>query len=217
MGLATDSSGRPIPTAWQRARRRVDLEDPVVGWTASIGITLLAFFLRLWKLGSPKVFEFDETYYAKDAWSLLHFGYARGYVDDANDKILDGSTSGQWTGSPSMIVHPEVGKWLIALGEKAFGMDPFGWRIAAAVVGSLMVLVMCRLARRMTGSTALGLVAGLLLSLDGLEFVLSRLALLDIFLAFFILCAVSCVVADRDWYRDKLARLQEGPVTDAAS
>ena len=29
-----------------------------------------------------------------------------------------------------MIVHPEVGKWLIALGEKAFGMDPFGWRIA---------------------------------------------------------------------------------------
>jgi len=217
VGLATDSSGRPIPTAWQRARRRVDLEDLVVGWIASIGITLLAFFLRLWKLGSPKVFEFDETYYAKDAWSLLHFGYARGYVDDANDKILDGSTSGQWTGSPSMIVHPEVGKWLIALGEKAFGMDPFGWRIAAAVVGSLMVLVMCRLARRMTGSTALGLVAGLLLSLDGLEFVLSRLALLDIFLAFFILCAVSCVVADRDWHRAKLARLVPEQVRDPAS
>ena len=38
-----------------------------------------------------------------------------------------------------MIVHPEAGKWLIALGEKAFGMDPFGWRIAAAVVGALMV------------------------------------------------------------------------------
>ena len=56
-----------------------------------------------------------------------------------------------------MIVHPEVGKWLIALGEKAFGMDPFGWRVAAAVVGSLMVLVMCRLARRLTGSTMLGL------------------------------------------------------------
>ena len=34
--------------------------------------------------------------------------------------------------SMNMIVHPEVGKWLIALGEKAFGMDPFGWRIDAA-------------------------------------------------------------------------------------
>ena len=52
-----------------------------------------------------------------------------------------------------------------------------------------MVLVMCRLARRLTGSTMLGCVAGLLLSLDGLHFVLSRLALLDIFLAFFLLCA----------------------------
>ena len=80
-----------------------------------------------------------------------------------------------------------------------------------------MVLVMCRLARRMTGSTALGLVAGLLLSLDGLQFVLSRLALLDIFLAFFILCAVSCLVADRDWYRAKLARLVPDQVADPAS
>ena len=79
-GLSLDSSGRQVPTAWQRARRRVDLEDPVVGWTASIGLTLLSLFLRLWKLGTPKVFEFDETYYAKDAWSLLHFGYARGYT-----------------------------------------------------------------------------------------------------------------------------------------
>ena len=116
-----------------------------------------------------------------------------------------------------MIVHPEVGKWLIALGEKAFGMDPFGWRVAAAVVGSLMVLVMCRLARRMTGSTLLGLVAGLLLSLDGLQFVLSRLALLDIFLAFFMLCGVHCLVADRDWYRARLARLVPEQVTDPRS
>ena len=30
-------------------------------------------------------------------------------------------------------------------------MDPFGWRVASAVVGSLMVLVMIRLARRVTG------------------------------------------------------------------
>jgi dolichyl-phosphate-mannose--protein O-mannosyl transferase len=110
-----------------------------------------------------------------------------------------------------------VGKWLIALGEKAFGMDPFGWRVAAAVVGSLMVLVMCRLVRRMTRSTALGLVGGLVLSLDGLQFVLSRLALLDIFLAFFILCAVSCLVADRDWYRAKLARLVPDQVRDPSS
>ena len=64
-----------------------------------------------------------------------------------------------------------------------------------------MVAVMVRLARRLTGSTLLGCVAGLLLCFDGLQFVLSRLALLDIFLAFFLLCAVACLVADRDWGR----------------
>ena len=104
-----------------------------------------------------------------------------------------------------MIVHPEVGKWLIAGGIKLFGMEPSGWRIASAVVGALMVLVMCRFVRRVTGSTVLGLVAGLLLSIDGLQLVLSRLALLDIFLAFFVLCGVHCVVADRQWLRDRLA------------
>ena len=101
-----------------------------------------------------------------------------------------------------MVVHPEVGKWLIALGVKAFGMDPFGWRIAAAVVGSLMVLVMCRFVRRVTGSTAARPGRRPAAVLDGLHLVLSRLALLDIFLAFFILCGVHCVVADRQWFRD---------------
>ena len=195
----------------------MDLEDPVVSWAASLAVTGLALFLRLWHLSTPKKFEFDETYYAKDAWSLAHYGYVRQYVDGANDKILDGTTTGIWKDDPSLIVHPEVGKWLIALGEKAFGMDPFGWRISAVVAGSLMVLVMCRLARRMTGSTLLGCTAGLLLTFDGLQFVLSRLALLDIFLALFMLLGLTCMVVDRDWYRDKMARLQAEPVTDAAS
>jgi dolichyl-phosphate-mannose--protein O-mannosyl transferase len=200
------------PDAWRRALQRVRDDDPVVGWLSAMGVMLLAFLLRLWHLGSPREFQFDETYYAKDAWSLLHHGYVRGYVEDANDRILEGETAGLWTEGPSMIVHPDVGKWLIALGEKAFGMDPFGWRIAAAVVGSLMVLVMVRLARRLTGSTLLGCVAGLLLAVDGLHFVLSRLALLDIFVAFFVLCGVHCVVADRDWFRARLARTIPGPV-----
>ncbi|WP_122816371.1 dolichyl-phosphate-mannose--protein mannosyltransferase [Nocardioides pantholopis] len=191
---------------------RLRADDPVVGWVSAAGVALFALVLRLWHLGTPHQFEFDETYYAKDAWSLLHHGYVREYAEGADEAILDGTTSGLWEGDPSMIVHPDVGKWLIALGEWAFGMDPFGWRVSAAVVGSLMVLVMCRLVRRMTGSTLLGCTAGLLLSLDGLQLVLSRLALLDIFLAFFTLCAIACLVNDRFWYRDRLARLAPEPV-----
>lgn len=211
VGLSATAGGRPVPSAWARARGRLPAEDPFIGWSAALALGLLALFLRLWRLGTPREFQFDETYYAKDAWSLLNNGYVRGYVDDANDQILSGTSDGLWTDGPSMIVHPEVGKLLIGLGEKAFGLDPFGWRVASAVVGSLMVVVMVRLARRMTGSTLLGLVAGLLLMLDGLHFVLSRLALLDIFVAFFTLCAVACVVNDRDWYRRRLAARLPSP------
>jgi dolichyl-phosphate-mannose-protein mannosyltransferase len=216
VGLSRNAAGDAVPSAWQRARTRVRAEDPFVGWAGSIGVALLALFLRLWHLGKPHEFEFDETYYAKDAWSMLHHGYARDYVDKANDHILAGQTGGQWKSSPEMVVHPDVGKWLIALGEKAFGMDPFGWRVSAAVVGALMVLVMCRFARRLTGSTLLGCVAGLLLCFDGLHFVLSRLALLDIFVAFFILCGVHCTVADRDWYRARMARLVPEQISTGA-
>lgn len=211
--LSSTADGRRVPSAWQRARRRTAaLDDRLTGWLAALGAGLLAFGMRVWDLGEPARFAFDETYYAKDAWSMLNHGFVRNYLDEVggtpiDDAILDGRTQGVWDEGPSMIVHPEVGKWLIALGEKAFGMDPFGWRIASVVAGSLMVVVLVRLTRRLTGSTLLGLVAGLLLAFDGLHFVLSRLALLDIFLALFLLCAVNCLVNDRDWHRRRLARL----------
>ena len=205
VGLSRTADGDVIPTASRRARLRARDRDPFIGWIATLAVTLLAAFLRLWELGKPRAFLFDETYYAKDAWSLIHNGYSLAYVDKANQQILDGKTSGLWTDTPNMVVHPEVGKWLIGLGESAIGMDPFGWRVASAVVGSLMVLVMIRLARRVTRSTMLGLVAGLLMCFDGLHLVLSRLALLDLFVAFFMLCAVGCMVADRDWVRARMA------------
>ncbi|WP_307855898.1 dolichyl-phosphate-mannose--protein mannosyltransferase [Nocardioides faecalis] len=217
VGLSRTASGARVPLAVQRALgplHGLSRRERLVGWLCPLALTLLALGFRLVGLGNPARFAFDETYYAKDAWSLLNNGFAQTYRTDVdgnpdneiNDDILAGYTSDVWTGEPSLAVHPDVGKWLIALGEQAFGMNPFGWRIAAAVAGALMVLVMCRLVRRMTGSTALGCIAGLLLMLDGLHFVLSRLALLDIFLALFLLCAVSCLVADRDWHRARLAR-----------
>lgn len=207
VGLSATAMGRELPDARARARRRPDPGDRFVGWAASIAVALLALFLRLWRLGSPRSFAFDETYYAKDAWSMLQVGYARDTPDGANDLILHGTLTGPdvFKDTPSMVVHPDLGKWMIALGERAFGMEPFGWRISAAVFGALTVLVMCRLARRLTGSTLLGCIAGLLLCFDGIHLVLSRLALLDVFLAFWLVCATACLVADRDWFRHRLA------------
>lgn len=205
VGLSRTTDGTELPPP---ARRRWSFSpsDRLLGWGGGVTLALVAFVMRVHDLGRPKAFQFDETYYAKDAWSLVNFGYARNYAEGANEKILSGTTTGDtvFGQGPSMVVHPEVGKWLIGLGEKAFGMDPFGWRIASAVVGALMVLLMVRFVRRVSGSTALGLLGGALLAFDGLHLVLSRLALLDIFLAFFILLGVHCVVADRQWFRDRL-------------
>ena len=177
------------------------------GWLGPLGVTALALGLRLWHLGRPGTLSFDETYYAKNAWSMLHAGYAQDYVEGADQKIAAGHLTNLFiSGQPTQIVHPEAGKWLIALGEAAFGMDSFGWRVSAAIVGALTVLVLARLVRRLTGSTVIGCLAGLLLALDGAHLVMSRLALLDGFLTFWIVCAVTCLVADHDWISARLPR-----------
>lgn len=206
--LSSTADGRPVPPATERARRPLP-PDRLAGWLTAIGLAALALLLRLWRLDSPRDFAFDETYYAKDAWSLLHHGYVTEYVEDAEDLLVDGTTSGLFTDEPSMVVHPEVGKWMIAAGEHVFGMDAFGWRVSSAVVGALMVLVVVRLARRLTGSTLLGGLAGLLLCLDGLHLVMSRLALLDVFMVFWLVCGVAAIVADRDHTRARMAGIVE--------
>ena len=217
MGLSRTADGRPVPSARRRLVPPLHRGEHGAGWAATLAVTLLAGFLRLWDLGSPNRFLFDETYYAKDAWALLEHGYVTDYVAGADKSIFAGRTTGLFKDDPSMVVHPEAGKWVIALGEQLFGMDSFGWRFSAAMAGTLMVLVLIRLVRRLTGSTLLGCTAGLLLTFDGLHFVMSRSALLDIFLAFFLLCAVACLVADRDWSRLRIARLVPSGYRTAAS
>jgi dolichyl-phosphate-mannose--protein O-mannosyl transferase len=177
----------------------------VSGWLGAVLIALFAGVLRFWNLGRPNQVIFDETYYPKDAWSLLRNGYETGWPKDA-DKLLTGATPSVHMGDdPSYIVHPPLGKWMIAAGEWVFGMGPFGWRFSTALLGTLAVLMLARIARRLFRSTLLGCVAAALLSLDGLEFVMSRTALLDLILMFWVLAAFGCLLVDRDRMRGLLA------------
>jgi dolichyl-phosphate-mannose-protein mannosyltransferase len=170
-----------------------------------IAVSAFAFALRVWHLAQPSSLSFDERYYAENAWSMLHVGYAQNFTDGAEARIAAGGTTALMVeGQATQVVHPDVGKWMIALGEWLFGFNSFGWRIASAVVGALTVLVLCRLALRLTGSVAFGCLAGFLLAIDGVHLTLSRLALLDVFVAFWILCAVTCLVIDRDWIAARL-------------
>ncbi|HZZ54437.1 MAG TPA: phospholipid carrier-dependent glycosyltransferase, partial [Trebonia sp.] len=174
-------------------------DDRLWGWLGPLIVTAFAAFTRFYRLSIPHAVVFDETYYAKDAWSILQHGVEWQYVKNANDLILAGNTGHLYlacsgTSCGEYVVQPPVGKLLIAVGEWIYGLTPLGWRVAPALFGTLAVLVMCRVARRLTRSTLLGCVAGLLLSLDGLEFVLSRTGILDIFLMFFVLAAFGALL-----------------------
>lgn len=179
------------------------------GWGATLLVTALGGLLRFLRLdlpgtggdhGSGKIF--DEIYYACDAQNLLRYG-----VEHASK---DGSARCIPTGGGAFIVHPPLGKWAIAVGEQLFGVNTFGWRFSSAVAGTLTILLVVRIGRRMTGSTLLGALAGVLLSLDGLSFVQSRISMLDVFLVFWVVAAFGCLVVDRDLLRGRLSRLSDG-------
>ncbi|MGH3242734.1 MAG: dolichyl-phosphate-mannose--protein mannosyltransferase, partial [Spirillospora sp.] len=178
---------------------------PLLSWLGPLLVTAFAGYLRFDRLGSPDQVVFDETYYAKDALSLLKFGWEHNTVKDADKMLIADQHANIWADGPSFVAHPPFGKWMIAVGEWMFGATPFGWRFMPALAGTLSVLILCRVARRMTGSTLLGCAAGLLLAVDGLAFVTSRAALLDIFVMFWVLAGFACLVNDRDRSRRVLA------------
>ncbi len=176
------------------------------GWLWALAVTVLAGFLRFWDLARPHALVFDETYYVKQGYSLLARGYEAAWGENANPAFEAGDTSLLGT-DPEYVVHPLVGKWMIALGMQLGGgvESSSAWRLAAAVVGTLAVLMVARIGRRIFASTALGTVAGLFLAFDGQAIVHSRISLLDPFLMFFALAAFGALVLDREQARRRLA------------
>ena len=181
-------------------RRRLDVSAPIL-------VTVLAAVLRLWDLGRPHELVFDETYYVKDAWSQWNLGYPADWPENADEGFASGRLPA-FRASGSFVVHPPLGKWLIGIWMWVFGPDSsVGWRIAGALLGTGTVLVVYLLAKRLSGSTVFASVAGLLIAVDGLAIVLSRVALLDVFLTFFGTLAFLFAVIDRSRHPDRLAGL----------
>lgn len=151
---------RPVPpqlAAWHDPH-------PAIGWLITLGVLALGAFTRFYALGFPpgrnvipkNGMNFDEVYYAVEAQELLRYGYEdnRGYM---------------------FIVHPPLGKWLIALSERLVGgndtsqylTNSLGWRIAPALIGTFGVIVVARTVRRMMRSNLFGAIAGVLMALEG--------------------------------------------------
>src|ERR687895_771300 len=119
---------RPAPLREWLARRIPG--SPLLGWLGPIALALFAAFLRFDRLGIPRAVVFDETYYAKDSFALLKFGWEHNTVKDADKILLAPGTNVRnppiWADGASFVAHPPAGKWLIAIGEWIFGATPFG-------------------------------------------------------------------------------------------
>jgi dolichyl-phosphate-mannose--protein O-mannosyl transferase len=176
------------------------------GWAGPLLVTVLGAWLRFRQLSTPQAVVFDETYYVPQAFGILRYG-AEHAVGFFGSQLPAGNTANIFVGGGVFAAHPPFGKIQIAAGEWLFGFTPLGWRVAVALAGSASVLLLARITRRMTGSDLLGCVAGLLLALDGLEFVMSRTAMLDIFVMFWALAGFGCLVTDRDHARERLTAL----------
>ena len=184
--------------------------DRLWGWLGPGLIALVGGFLRFWHLDRPHALVFDETYYVKQASSLLQFGTEMRVVSSLKepDQAFIGGTANIFsTVDGDMIVHPPAGKWVLAIGQALFGSDNgWGWRFSVALVGTLSILMIGRIARRMFGSTALGCIAAFLLAFEGSHFVMSRTGILDIIVMFFVLAAFGALLIDRDRSRELLAQ-----------
>ncbi len=106
---------------------------------------------------------FDEIYHARTAWEHLH-GV-----------------------SPYEISHPPLGKILMGLGIRLFGMTPFGWRFTGTLFGVLMLPVTYFFLKKLFGGVAVPALGTAVLASDFMHFVQTRIATIDTYGVFFIL------------------------------
>ena len=106
---------------------------------------------------------FDEIYHARTAWEHL------------TDR------------KPYEITHPPLGKEIIGLGIRLFGMTPFGWRFSGALFGVLLVPLLYILLKLMLGSTLAATCAAVVYAADFMRFAQSRISTIDTYGVFFTL------------------------------
>ena len=106
---------------------------------------------------------FDEIYHARTAYEHLRGVY------------------------PYEVSHPPLGKELLSLGIRLFGMTPFGWRCMGALFGVAMLPLMWDLLRRMFRDDCVALCGATLLACDFMHLTQTRIATIDSFATLFIL------------------------------
>jgi dolichyl-phosphate-mannose-protein mannosyltransferase len=127
----------------------------------TIGVLSLALFMA--GISKPSATFYDELQYVSSARAFL-------------------------AGAPNPNPEaPPLGKLLIAVGIKAMGDNPSGWRITGAVCGALTLMAILLWCHLLLHDYVLALTACALTLFNNFLFVMSRVAMMDVFLVMFIM------------------------------
>ena len=172
---------------WDRLGRSVErLAPDALHQRLLLLLVLASFLLRLLWLGLPEgALVFDEKYYVNSARMLA--GIPPGQ-DVYKDKAL---------GLDPNIEHPPLAKLITAGSIRLLGDNAYGWRIPSVLFGTLAVVLMYRIARRLSDDPYVGLLAAALLAFDNLVFVHGRIFTLDISMLAFLLLGFDFYLAGR--------------------
>ncbi len=108
---------------------------------------------------------FDEIYHARTAYEYIH-----------------GLDIYEYT-------HPPLGKLIMTVPIRAFGMNTFSYRLMGNIAGMLLLLVMYVFAKRIFGSTRYAALGMILFAAEGMHFVQTRIGTVDSFLVLFMFLA----------------------------
>lgn len=164
-------------------------------WISTGIIAVLALITRFVGLTAPVsqgTPVFDEKHYVPQAWDM---------VKSWDNLFIGGIETNPGFG---LVVHPPLGKQIIALSEWVFGYTPLGWRLMTALFGVATVLMTMALARRLSFSWQVATFAGILAVCDGVLLVSAKFGMLDIFQVFFIVAAAWALARDHQQMRERL-------------
>lgn len=133
----------------------------------------------------PQLFDEQELFVREPTY----------YDETMFDEVYHGRTAYEFLHGLSIYenTHPPLGKSIISIGIALFGMNPFGWRFMCALFGTLLIPLMYLFARKMFCRTDIACLTTVLLGTAFMNTTLSRIATIDILVAFFSMLMFFCM------------------------
>jgi len=171
-------SSSPIGTSLPDAAEQKDISLRSVRTPAIAALLFGVVGLALFLIGirNPASFFYDEGYFVPEARA-----FAQGPIN-------------QETHGPPL-AKPPLGKLIMAIGIKAAGDNPFGWRIAGAVCGGFTLTAVCLWSFLLLGDARLAYVATALALFNNFMYVMSRVGMMDAFLMVFLIWSLVAYTA----------------------